>query len=167
MSDYDALIVGGGHNGLVCAAYLARGGLRPLVLERRGLLGGACVTEEIAGAPGYRVSTGAAQCGSLRPEIVRDLELERFGFALLLPDPLSVFPFPDGRYLALWQDPARTREEVRRFSERDAHAFGQFFAEAMAFLDLLEPLLYADSVPSLGEVQQRFHTAGQAALFQR
>ena len=66
MAEFDALIVGGGHNGLVCAAYLARAGLRPLVLERRQLLGGASVTEEIPGMPGYRVSTGAAQCGSLR-----------------------------------------------------------------------------------------------------
>jgi phytoene dehydrogenase-like protein len=164
---YDALIVGGGHNGLVCAAYLARAGLRPLVLERRPLLGGACVTEEIAGAPGYRVSTGAAQCANFRPEIVRDLALERFGFQLLLPDPLTVFPFPDGRYLALWQDPARTRAEVRRFSERDAHAFGVFFADAIAFLDVLEPLLYADPVPTLDEVADRFRRAGRADLFER
>ncbi len=164
---YDALIVGGGHNGLVCAAYLARAGRRPLVLERRPLLGGACVTEEIAGAPGYRVSTGAAQCANFRPEIVRDLALERFGFQLLLPDPLTVFPFPDGRYLALWQDPARTREEVRRFSERDARAFGVFFADALAFLDVLEPLLYADPVPTLDEVADRFRRAGRADLFER
>ncbi len=122
MAEFDALIVGGGHNGLVCAAYLARGGLRPLVLERRPLFGGACVTAEIAGAPGYRVSTGAAQCGNFRPEIIRDLELTRFGFELLLPDPLSVFLFPDGRYLALWQETARTLEEIRRFSERAARA---------------------------------------------
>src|SRR5262245_25931104 len=115
MAEYDALIVGGGHNGLVCAAYLARGGLRPLVLERRSLHGGACVTEEIAGAPGFRVSTGATQLGHLRPETIRELELARFGFDFLLPDPLSVFPQPDGRYLALWQDAARTREEVRKF----------------------------------------------------
>jgi len=75
---FDAVIVGAGHNGLVCAAYLARGGLRPLVLERRSLPGGACVTEEIPGAPGYRVSTGAAQCANFRPEIVCDLDLARF-----------------------------------------------------------------------------------------
>ena len=165
MAEFDALIVGGGHNGLVCAAYLARGGLRPLVLERRPLFGGACVTEEIAGAPGYRVSTGAAQCGNFRPEIIRDLDLTRFGFELLLPDPLSVFLFPDGRYLALWQDTARTLEEIRRFSERDARAFTRFYADCLAFVDLVEPLLYADAVPSLDEVQEHFRRAGQADLF--
>jgi phytoene dehydrogenase-like protein len=165
MVGFDALIVGGGHNGLVCAAYLARGGLRPLVLERRPLFGGACVTEEIAGAPGYRVSTGAAQCGNFRPEIVRDLDLTRFGFELLLPDPLSVFLFPDGRYLSLWQDTARTLEEIRRFSERDARAFPRFYADCLAFLNLIEPLLYADPVPSLDEVQGYFRRAGQTDLF--
>ncbi len=165
MAEYDALIVGGGHNGLVCAAYLARGGLRPLVLERRPLLGGACVTEEIAGAPGYRVSTGAAQCGNFRPEIIHDLDLTRFGFKLLLPDPLSVFLFPDGRYLALWQDTARTLEEIRRFSERDARAFTRFYSDCLAFLDLIEPLLYADPVPSLAEVEAHFRRAGQSDLF--
>jgi phytoene dehydrogenase-like protein len=165
MAEFDAVIVGGGHNGLVCAAYLARGGLRPLVLERRPLLGGACVTEEIAGAPGYRVSTGAAQCGNLRPEIVRDLNLTRFGFELLLPDPLSVFPFPDGTHLALWRDPTRTHQEIRRFSQRDAYVFGTFYSECLAFLDLLEPLLYADPVPSLGEVEESFVRAGRSDLF--
>jgi phytoene dehydrogenase-like protein len=167
MPDFDALIIGGGHNGLVCAAYLARGGMRPLVLERRALFGGACVTEEIAGAPGYRVSTGAAQCANFRPEIARELNLARFGFELLLPDPLSVFPFPDGRYLALWQDPARTRDELRRFSERDARAFGGFYAECMSFVDILEPLLYADAVPSLDEVREHFSRAGKGDLCER
>ena len=167
MAEYDALIVGGGHNGLVCAAYLARGGLHPLVLERRPLLGGACVTEEIVGAPGYRVSTGAAQCANFRPEIVRELNLTHFGFELLLPDPLTVFPFPDGRYIALWQDAARTREELRRFSERDARTFGEFYGECLAFLDVLEPMLYVDAVPSLEEVQERFRAVGKVELCDR
>lgn len=77
MADYDAIVIGGGHNGLICAAFLARAGVRTLVLERREILGGACVTEEIQGAQGFQVSTGAAQLGNLRPEIVRDLDIER------------------------------------------------------------------------------------------
>ena len=83
METYDAIFVGAGHNGLIGAAYLARAGLRTLVLERRPIFGGACVTEEIPGAPGFRVSTGAAQLGNLRPEIVADLDLARHGYELL------------------------------------------------------------------------------------
>jgi len=165
MADFDVVIIGGGHNGLICAAYLAKSGLRPLVLERRGILGGACVTEDIGAAPGYRVSTGAAQCGNLRPEIVEELELKRFGFELLMPDPLTVFPFLDGRCLALWQDADRTLEEVRKFSDRDARNFREFYKECVAFTDLIEPLLYADSVPTLGEVQETFHAVGRDDLF--
>jgi len=165
MADFDVVIIGGGHNGLICAAYLAKGGLRPLVVERRKILGGACVTEEIDGAAGFRVSTGAAQCGNLRPEIVEELELRRFGFELLMPDPLTVFPFLDGRYLALWQNVDRTLEEIRKFSERDAGNFRAFYNECVAFTDLIEPHLYADSVPSLGELQQTFHDAGRDELY--
>jgi phytoene dehydrogenase-like protein len=165
MARYNAIVVGGGHNGLITTAYLARAGLRTLVLERRSILGGACVTEEIEGAPGYRVSTGAAQLGNLRPEIVADLDLGSYGYELLLPDPLSVFPFPDGRHLALWQDIDRTLQEVRKFSPRDAEALRPFQQECIAFCDLIEPMLYADETPSLGDVQSVFHDAGRADLF--
>ncbi len=165
MLDYDVIIVGGGHNGLICAAYLARDGARVLVLERRAMLGGACVTEAIPGAPGYRVSTGAAQLANLRPEIVAELALERFGYRLLMPDPLSVFPQPDGRYLALWQEPARTPAEVRKFSARDAEALPGFQADCSIVLDLLEPLLYADTTPTLDEIEDAFRVARRPDLF--
>src|ERR1700722_20157650 len=94
---YDVIIIGAGHNGLTAAAYLARAGLKVLVLERRELVGGTCVTEEVW--PGYQVSTAAYVNSLLRPEIIRDLELKQHGFHMLPRNPSSFTPFPDGRYL--------------------------------------------------------------------
>src|SRR5213082_2012039 len=111
---YDVIIIGAGHNGLVTAAYLARAGWRVLVLERRELVGGACVTEELW--PGFKVSTAAYVTSLLRPEIIRDLALERHGFALLPRSPSSFTPFPDGRYLLMGPNREMTRLEVAKFS---------------------------------------------------
>ena len=165
MEKYDAIVVGGGHNGLISAAYLAKQGVKTLLLERRHLQGGACVTEEISGAPGFRVSTGAAQLGNLRPQTVADLELERFGYELVSPDPLTVFPFPDGRYLALWTDPAKTGAEFAKFSAKDAAAVPAYIADCMAVCDIVEPLLYADETCSLDTVDAAFRAAGRSDLF--
>src|SRR5215468_5396553 len=115
---YDAIIVGGGHNGLVTAAYLARAGRRVLVLERRELIGGCAVTEEIW--PGYRVSTASYLTSLLQEKVIRDLELERFGYAVDAKDPAFFSAFPDGRYMFMWQDHKRTLEEIAKFSQRDA-----------------------------------------------
>src|SRR2546430_12792726 len=106
---YDAIIIGGGHNGLVTACYLARAKKRVLVLERRPLVGGACVTEETF--PGFKVSTAAYVNSLFRKEIVRDLKLGQYGFAMLERNPSSFTPFPDGRYLLLGPDAAMTRRE--------------------------------------------------------
>ena len=111
---YDLIVIGGGHNGLVTAAYVARKGLKVLVLERREVLGGACTTEELW--PGYKVSTAAYVNSLLRPEIIRDLELKRHGFEMLPRNPSSFTPFPDGRSLLLGPDKALTHREVSKFS---------------------------------------------------
>src|SRR5687768_18531819 len=101
-SRYDAIIVGAGHNGLVTAGYLARAGRRVLVLERRHVVGGACVTEEVF--PGFKVSTAAYVNSLFRKEIVRDLRLADHGFAVLAREPSSFTTLPEGRYLLLEPD---------------------------------------------------------------
>ncbi|MDQ3426621.1 MAG: NAD(P)/FAD-dependent oxidoreductase [Gemmatimonadota bacterium] len=138
-ASYDLVIIGGGHNGLVTAAYLARAGVKVLVLERREMLGGACVTEELW--PGYKVSTAAYVNSLLRPEIIRDLELKRHGFEMLPRNPSSFTPFPDGRSLLLGPDKAMTRREISKFSQRDAEALPKYEAMLERVADFLEPTL--------------------------
>ena len=116
---YDAIIVGGGHNGLVAAAYLARAGRKTLVLERRPLVGGAAVTEEIF--PGFKFSVFSYVVSLLRPEIIRDLDLPSHGLQIL-PLESTIKPLDNGDYLGSWADPDETRRELARHSPRDADA---------------------------------------------
>ena len=136
---YDIIIIGAGHNGLVTAAYLARAGWKVLVLERRELVGGACVTEEIW--PGFKVSTAAYVNSLFRPEIIRDLDLKRHGFAMLPRNPSSFTPFPDGRYLLMGPDAGLNHKEISKFSVRDAEAFPRYENMLLQVADFLEPLL--------------------------
>jgi phytoene dehydrogenase-like protein len=136
---HDIIIIGAGHNGLVTAAYLARAGRKVLVLERRELVGGACVTEEIW--PGYKVSTASYVNSLLRPEIIRDLELKRHGFEMLPRNPASFTPFPDGRYLMMGPDPELNRREVSKFSTKDAEALPRYEKMLERVADLIEPTL--------------------------
>ena len=118
---WDAVIVGGGHNGLVAAAYLARADLNVLVLEQREVLGGACVTEEIF--PGFKISTAAYLCSLLNPRIIQELELARHDYRVFAKDPTFFTPFPDGRYLFMWQNREKTCQEIAKFSKKDAERF--------------------------------------------
>ena len=124
MKRYDAILVGGGHNGLTCAAYLARAGLRVLVCERRHIVGGPCAEYEYF--PGYRASITNSP-GSLEPRVVADLELERHGLTFTHPDPTLMFPFPDGRAFVGWRDRARVAAQIRQFSEGDVGGYAALF----------------------------------------
>jgi len=120
---FDAVIVGGGHNGLACAAYLARAGKKVLALERRHVLGGAAVSEELF--PGFTYSVCSYVVSLLRPWIIRDLELSRFGLEMI-PLEASFLPLPDGNSLLRGADPDETRLEISRFSRRDAETMPEF-----------------------------------------
>jgi phytoene desaturase len=145
--DRDVVIVGGGHNGLACAAYLAKAGLDVLVLERRDVLGGAAATEEVW--PGYQVSTASYVVSLMPPEIVEDLQLKRFGYRVSLIAPDYFAPFPDGTSLTLWGDPARDAANIARFSKKDADALHDFDAYFERVAPLLKDLLFVIP-PNLG-----------------
>lgn len=136
---YDAIIIGAGHNGLVAAAYLAAAGWKTLVLERRELVGGCAVTETLW--PGYRVSTASYLCSLLQEKVIRDLELERFQYQVDPKDPAFFSPFPDDRYLFMWQDERRTLEEIAKFSPRDARIYPDYEAHLEGLARVVESLL--------------------------
>lgn len=167
------IIIGAGHNGLAAAFYLAKAGLNPLVLERRSVVGGAAVTEEIA--PGYKCPTLAHAIGPLRPAIARDMQLERRGVAFVHPDPRVVALSPDGRTLALSTDIGRTVDAIAPFSSADAGRYPDFcaaLAKLGAFFgalgDRTPPSLSPSSAADLWELLKtgrRFRSLGRADSF--
>jgi len=139
MRALDEVIIGGGHNGLTAAAYLARAGHRVLVLEARDRVGGAATTEETW--PGFRVSSAAYVVSLLRPEIERDLELGRHGYQLLPRNPSSFTPLPDGRSILLGPDPELNQREVAKLSARDAARLPEYEAMLLRIATAIEPTL--------------------------
>jgi phytoene dehydrogenase-like protein len=134
---YDAIIVGGGHNGLTAAAYLARAGLSTLVLERREIVGGCCVTEEIA--PGCRVSTTSYIASMLRPEVVAELRLADYGLRMIPCDPAIQVPFPDGHVVPWWVDRERAKAEFGKISAKDAARFVEVDDQLKKLARYLQP----------------------------
>src|SRR5687768_13524193 len=135
---YDAIIIGGGHNGLTCAAYLARAGRKVLVLERRHVLGGAAVTEEVF--PGFKFSVASYVVSLLRPEIIRDLDLPRHGMELLPLDG-TLTPMPSGDYLRRVNDHYKTRREIARHSRLDAEAYDEYGKAMVEMGRFAKPIL--------------------------
>jgi phytoene dehydrogenase-like protein len=137
-NSYDVIVIGGGHNGLVNAAYLARAGKKVLVLERRHVLGGAAVTEEVF--PGFKFSVCSYVVSLLRPEIIRDLDLPRHGLEILPLDG-TFTPMPDGDYLWRVNDHGKTRREIARHSRLDAEAYDEFGKAMQAMCRFVKPIL--------------------------
>jgi len=135
---YDAIVIGGGHNGLVSAAYLARAGKKVLVLERRHVLGGAAVTEEVF--PGFRFSVCSYVVSLLRPEIIRELDLPRHGLEILPLDG-TFTPMPNGDHLWRMSDHARTRREIYRHSPTDAEAYDEYSKAMVEMARFVKPIL--------------------------
>lgn len=136
---YDAVIVGGGHNGLVCGAYLARSGLKVCVLERRPMVGGGSVTEELW--PGYKVSTAAHMMGLLQPKVILDLELQKFGYEILAMPP-TVHQLEGGRYLVGWPEVRNLCAEIAKFSARDAQAYPAYHEHLRRVGPIMQRLLW-------------------------
>ena len=116
-SQRDVVIIGGGHNGLITAFYLAKAGFKPLVLERSPQVGGAAVTDEFH--PGFRCSTLAHTAGPIRPDVVRDMQLEKHGLMMITPEVCVTALSPDGRALSLYQDGNKSAQEITAFSQKD------------------------------------------------
>src|SRR5438132_14200595 len=135
----DSIIIGAGHNGLVTACYLAKAGLKPLVLERRDVIGGACVTEEFH--PGFRCSTLANSTGPLVPQIVKDLQLERHGLEFIQPAVRVFSPNTNGRSITIYDDGKSTVEELTHVSTKDAQSYSDFVSTFARIGRALSPLL--------------------------
>ena len=144
---YDALIVGAGHNGLVCACYLAAGGLRVCVVERRAVVGGAAVTEEFH--PGFRNSTASYTVSLLNPKVIRDLRLAEHGLRIVERPFANFLPLPDGGFIKVGGGLEATQREIARFSKRDAERLPAYYARLEGVADVLRDLLL-ETPPNVG-----------------
>ena len=157
-AEKQVIIVGGGHNGLVAAAYLARAGLDVQVLERRELVGGAAVTEEWF--PGYRLSSCSYICHLLQGKVIEELELRKHGFRVFSMEPKRFMPFPNGNFLRIWHDDDKTAEEIARVSPRDAESYPHW----MSFWKRASRILnehFLSPPPTLTELFDRAREMGE------
>ena len=139
---YDAIVIGGGHNGLVNGAYLAKAGLKTVVLEKRHLVGGAAITEELK--PGFKFTTFSYALSLLRPDIIQELELVKHGL-MVLPMPNNFTPAENGDYLFLGADSQQNYHEIARHSAKDAEAYKDYWHDIKQVVQAVKPLV--DSIP--------------------
>jgi phytoene dehydrogenase-like protein len=166
MKTYDAVIIGGGHNGLVAACYLAKAGHDVCVLERYHAVGGAAISEEFPDAPGYIASTGSYVLSLAPQKILLDLDLWEHGLELIERNPRFFMPFPDGQYLVYWNEHDRVLDEIRKFSAKDARnyqAYDDFVERACQVMDqfILQP------PPSFAAFAAAFNQKGDSHVFQK
>jgi phytoene dehydrogenase-like protein len=159
---FDAVIVGAGHNGLVCANYLARAGLKVIVVEARSVLGGACTSEELV--PGGIFSSCSYIQMMLRQEVVQDLELKKYGLITTAPDMQEMAIWDDGDHVMLWRDIDRTLRSIERHSKADGANFMRFAVRLRRFGELTLGLLMSDP-PTVEELRATFEAAGEKELF--
>lgn len=145
-NNYDAIIIGAGLNGLTAAAYLAKAGLKVLVVEQRPVIGGAAATEEVF--PGFKFDTVAHKVGGLRPDIIRDLDLAKHGLELLRSEVNTFTPLPDGRHLTLWEHSGKTIESIQQFSKSDGEKWLKFSAQMAKLAGFLDAM-YSAGMPGL------------------
>src|SRR5258707_6431898 len=150
---YDTIIIGAGHNGLVAAGYLARASKKVLELEQRDRVGAACTLEEPF--PGFMMSPCAYVVSLLRPEIIRDLELDRYGFEAYVKDAQMFVPYPDGNHLFFRASTEKTVEDMRRLSPHDAEAYPRFLVFFERASEILNPILLEEP-PSIADLAGRF-----------
>jgi phytoene dehydrogenase-like protein len=152
-SEYDAIIVGAGHNGLVSAAYLARAGLKVGVFEKRPIVGGASITEEIW--KGFKISRLSYAYSLFDPQIVRDLQLEKNGLRVVSTDPDLFIPFPDGKHIFIWEDAQKTAQGFEQFSSKDARSYLKYLEFWRGISELLGPMMLSPP-PSLEDFTSVF-----------
>src|SRR5712671_7716002 len=168
MSSYDVIVVGAGHNGLTCAAYLARAGLKVRVVERRKVVGGAAVTEEFH--PGFRNSVAAYAVSLLNPQIISDLKLSDHGLRIVERRAQNFLPSPDGSYLLTGE--GRTQQSVAKLSERDAGRIEAFTRELEVIADVLRQFVLR-APPNIvegfgvGAIREAFNALGTANILRR
>ncbi len=163
-TSFDAVIVGGGHNGLVTSWYLANAGLKVLVLERRGLVGGACVTEELW--PGFRVPTCAYVCYLLQEKVIDDMELRRHGFHVFQPVSGNLALYPDGRYLLGSPDKLEMARRIGQISAADAEAYPRYLDLATRFGAILKRYMLTPA-PSIEQIRSDLEGTGDESLLDR
>jgi len=159
----DILIIGAGHNGLVCAGYLAKAGLDVVVVERSHRIGGACVSEELV--PGFTFSTFAYGAHGPCAKICRDLEVPAGAFHIVECDPVQFAPFPDGDCVLVWQDPTQTAAGLERFGPGEGagyRAFSAFLAEAV---EIMQSVMFSPP-PTHGELYERFGQSAKAPILE-